>query len=959
MNQTIPLFRLPAFSARTLFISLACLAATAVAQPIRLPDSFSQEHPRLEVKKADLPRLQQWVQQNEAARKTVARMRESVDGYVTRCQADSTWMLSRLQMYWKTRHTDVYIKGGVFDHAEGTAPVPTVRFPGARDHITPYGAPKPEDLLPYSDDARGVYMVNRSKPGTPMEWVEVAKTGRAIESINTQLIGLAHTAAWLYRLTEDEKYARFALGLFDTYMTGMHYRETPHDITHGHHETIAGLATFEVIQEAALLTSLTGIYDLLYQYLQQRAPRQVEVYTAVFKKWAEVQIHHGVAFNNWNLIEARNVLNIAAVLEDNRAYPDGKGRQYYINNILNENSERQWSMAKLLQQGFDSTTGIWNECPGYSLNVLADFTGVVQRFDKQFHHDLLRDMPVLEKAVPAAAQYLFPNGFFSAFGDSHYGRLSLTPARQLLANAQLHNKPQQINSFGRYLKTLEAFNRYTGELAIAEKKEGIAATLLAEEPAEGGTDTTQPGSITEYVTPVFSVPKVSYLTLRNGFDPVNGLMVALSGSKGNHMHAGGISMELFGKGMILAPEAGIGTSYFQPDYSEYYSQFPAHNTVAVDGISAYPVMKSNHGFDVLHSYPASGVKAGFFPLVSFASVAFLEPETQARQNRLLGIIRTSDTTGYYIDVFRSARRDGKDKMHDYFYHNMGQQLTVTDSAGTPLNLQPADRLTFAGGHLSAYDYFWDKQSAVTAKDIQAQFQLTMPDGPQLQMHLWMKGENNREIFAVKAPASKAIDRMGLPQSITTLPLPTMVARQTGEAWNRPFAVVFEPAIAGIPKNIAAIRSFAPQATATAVTGLAITTRNGSTQWVFCGADSEATARYQQNWCNGVYGVISEQDSHLQYLFMGSGSSIGSGAYSITAQQPHATAALCKQPDGWYFTADKAVTVTLPAGMLTTGNRLTVTEGNIIHTYTGKTLRGNGSIRVAFTLPAMSYSKIQF
>ncbi|GGH77906.1 hypothetical protein HNQ91_004002 [Filimonas zeae] len=958
MNQTILLFRLLAFSVKTVLLPLGSLLAVATAQPIQLPADFSQQHPRLEVTNTQLPRLKAWTLQNETARKTVSRMRESIDNYVTRCQADSSWMLSRLQMYWKTRHTEVYIKGGVFDHAEGEAPVPTVRFPGARDHITPYGAPKPEDLLPYADDPRGVYLVNRSKPGAPMEWVEVAKTGRAIESVNTQLMGFAHTAAWLYRLTDDDKYARFAFGLFDTYMTGMHYRETPHDLTHGHHETIAGLATFEVIQEAALLTSLTGIYDLLYQYLQQRSPRQIEVYTAVFKKWAEVQINHGVAFNNWNLIEARNVLNIAAVLEDNRAYPDGKGRQYYISNILNTDSERQWSLYKLLQQGYDSTTGIWNECPGYSLNVLADFTGVVQRFDKQFQHDLLPDMPVLEKAVPAAAQYLFPNGFFSAFGDSHYGRLSLTPARQLLANAQLHRKPQQIAAFSRYLKTLEAFNRHTGEAATPEKKEGIAATLLVEEPVTATTDTTQPGSITAYVTPVFSAPKVSYLALRNGFDPVNGLMAALSGSKGNHMHAGGISMELFGKGMVLAPEAGIGTSYFQPDYGEYYSQFPAHNTVAVDGISAYPVMKSNHGFELLHSYPASGVKAGFFPLVSFASVAFLEPETQARQNRLLGIVRTSDTTGYYIDVFRSARQDGKDKMHDYFYHSMGQQLTVLDSAGAPLNLQPTERLTFAGGHLSAYDYFWDKKSVVTDKDIQAQFQLTMPNGPELQMHMWMKGEPNREVFAVKAPPSKAIDRMGLPQSVATLPLPTIIARQTGAAWNKPFTVVLEPATAGIPKDITAIQSFTPQTSSVAVTGLTINTRNGSTQWVFCGADSTATASYQQRWSNGVYGVISEQGNQLQYLFMGSGSSIGSGAYSITAKQNNTAAALCKQSDGWYFAADKPVVLTLPLNSVT-GNRLKLTADNTTREYTGKTLRTNGGIRVAFTLPAVTYSKIQF
>ena len=62
--------------------------------------------------------------------------------------------------------------------------------------------------------------------------------------------------------------------------------------------------------------------------------------------------------------------------------------------------------------------------------------------------------------------------------------------------------------------------------------------------------------------------------------PRHSLMISLNASKGNHMHANGISMELYGKGLPLGPDAGIGlTLYSGQDYLEYYSQFPAHNTV--------------------------------------------------------------------------------------------------------------------------------------------------------------------------------------------------------------------------------------------------------------------------------------------------------------------------------------------------------------------------------------------
>src|SRR5206468_2600915 len=106
-------------------------------------------------------------------------------------------------------------------------------------------------------------------------------------------------------------------------------------------------------------------------------------------------------------------------------------------------------------------------------------------------------------------------------------------------------------------------------------------------------------------------------------------------------------------------------SYFQTDYAEYYSQFPAHNTVVVDGISSYPTMKSNHPLQLKACYPQTGRIDGYFPGVTFSDVYFLEPETNADQNRLMSIIRTSDSSGYYVDIFRSKKKTGGDKHHDY------------------------------------------------------------------------------------------------------------------------------------------------------------------------------------------------------------------------------------------------------------------------------------------------------
>ena len=82
-------------------------------------------------------------------------------------------------------------------------------------------------------------------------------------------------------------------------------------------------------------------------------------------------------------------------------------------------------------------------------------------------------------------------------------------------------------------------------------------------------------------------------------------------------------------------------------------------------------------------------------------------------------MKTSEHGGYYIDIFRSRRQDGNDKFHDYFYHNLGQTMTLNAADGSDLHLMPTEELAFAGGHLYAYSYLWDKHSATTEHDVKA------------------------------------------------------------------------------------------------------------------------------------------------------------------------------------------------------------------------------------------------
>lgn len=558
---------------------------SASGQEIPLPESMPQAHPRVLTTPEGKQETWNLIKTEEWAKDVFDKLRERTEKYTDLTATRPDWLLSRLAMYWKSHATEVYIKGETFDHAGGEkAPYPTVRYTGTRGTAATHGRPRLADIVPYDDDDNGnVTFCNNALPDRPMESVHPSKTGRNIESLNCEILGIARDAAFLYWMTEEEKFAKLAAGVFDTYMTGIYYRNVPVDLNHGHQQTLVGLTSFEVIHEDALHIAVP-LYDFLYDYLKANYPQKMEIYAGAFKKWADNIIANGVPHNNWDLLQARFIMNVGLVLEDNKAYADGKGREYYIDYVMNRSSIRQWSLTRLAEYGFDSKTGIWAECPGYSSVVINDYANFVNQFDNNLRYDLVKAMPVLSKAVATTPQYLFPNRMICGFGDTHPGYLNTNFFVRMIQNAQANGKKEQEDYFTALLKCL---NPGAGNEKAEKKNVRVSVNSFFEDKPLTLNPEVQAGKIEEYVSPLFHAPNVSWLVQRNGMDPRSSLMISQNGSEGNHMHANGISMELYGKGYVLGPDAGIGLSLYSGlDYAEYYSQFPSHNTVCVDGISS-------------------------------------------------------------------------------------------------------------------------------------------------------------------------------------------------------------------------------------------------------------------------------------------------------------------------------------------------------------------------------------
>ncbi len=892
---------------------LICLFISGILQAQKGHITFQQQlpdsHPRYLTDANGKSETLHLIKTEAWAKDVFEKLKRRTDIYANLADAQPDWLLSRLAMYWQSHATDVYIKGETFDHAGGEkAPAPTVRYTGTRGTFATHGRPRLEDVVPYDDTDGNVTFCNNALPGRPMESVHPSKTGRNIESLNREIMGIARDAAFLYWLTGEEKYARLAAGVFDTYMTGIYYRNVPIDLNHGHQQTLVGMSSFEVIHED-ILYDIVPLYDFLYDYLNARHADNMDIYAGAFKKWADNIIANGVPHNNWNLMQARYIMNIGMILEDNDQYPDGKGREYYIDYVLNRSSIRQWSLARLADYGFDPQTGIWAECPGYCNVVLNDYTGFATLFDRNLNFDLVKALPVISKAVSATPQYLFPNRMLCGFGDTHPGYLNTAPISRLIQNAQHNGKKEQEDYFTAMLK---CFNPNAGQETGMKKDVRVSVNSFFDDKPLELNPAIEAGKIEDYVSPLFYAPNVSWLVQRNGMHPRHSLMISLNASEGNHMHANGISMELYGKGYVLGPDAGIGLyGYSGLDYLEYYSQFPSHNTVCVDGISSYPVMKSNHSFDLKSSFPAPAKPGSAFTPITYSDVYFREPESRADQTRLMGIVTTGPETGYYVDIFRSRKEQGGDKMHDYFYHNLGQTLTLTAADGSDLNLQPTEELAFAGAHLYAYSYIYDKKSATTDKDIKATFTIDMPDNDDISMNLWMKGEAEREVFTALSPMTEGLSRTpGMPYNIKEQPTLTFVARQKGEAWNRPFVAVYEPSSQKEPGCISEV-SF-PEVNSknkNSAVSVCVRQKDGRTDYILSSDRPEETCSSGNMSAQATYALWGNKQGNDCTLFLGNGTLLSTPNIIIKSATP-ANVLLEYKNGTWHYTASADCTVSL-------------------------------------------------
>ncbi len=835
---------------------------------------------------------------------------ESVDKYVAQHQSDTTWITSRLQMYWKNHYTQPYVNGGHYSRAEGSAPSPTVRFTGGRDWATDYNVPSLENIVPYMDYRDDeIYLQNRKKEGQPWEWVKSSETAHQIERINEIIMEKAMYSAFIYWLSGDESYAKFAYDIFMTYVDGIYYREAPIAEIDTRNARILGLTSFEVIHEK-VLNYMPMCYDFLYSYIVEQDADIDRIHT-VFQKFADQIIINGVSTNNWNIFQACFVTYLALILEDDEAYENGKGQQYYIDFLLNKSVEKQKALREVCDI-YDQNTAMWNESPGYSTSTTKDLIEILWLMggipSKDSNSDIFEDFSIVERAALASFEYLLPNKTTTAFGDNGYATIDFAMYETLLAIYHRRNDVEKERVLMSVIRDQIAEGLYDRERGSSLYK---LFTYVDEIDMEADEEN-------NFFSTVFYTPNVNLTIQRNGMDEEQGLMVVNSGTGFNHGHSNGINLELYGKGYPLGVDKARGTSYWVADHAEYYSKTISHNTVLVDGVSDNTSPRQQPGEEsVAHKmnscFPECNQKDAADPYtLSYIDNQFLESTTVSDQRRLNGIVRTSPTSGYYVDIFRSRRQDGKDERHEYLYHNSGQSLTLFGEDGAALQLMKSSDLTSAGGKVKGYDYLTEKQEIAYSGDFKGTFELNMgAEKGDVRMDVWMEGEQGRKLFSVKTPRSLKGLGDDIPKEIGDMEIPAMIVRQSGEAWNRPFVAIFEPYTSAEGRSIESVSYFG--AADPDLVGIKVVSQGGREEFIFNSTDESKLfdVKSIDAQSQAIYSVISKSGDKLNYLFMGQGRVLKSEGYEILTDGESATALVEWCSEGIKVKSDAPIELRIP------------------------------------------------
>ncbi|GAA4291029.1 heparinase II/III domain-containing protein [Aestuariibaculum suncheonense] len=605
----------------------------------------------------------------------------------------------------------------------------------------------------------------------------------------------------LYFLTERKEYGQCALDILYAYIEGITQLSPSKDKRNG-----GWVYPSDHLREARVVgAQLPVLYDFVVSYLKKgNKPYDIGAKTNVkfpyekaqfvFRTYAKLAIEHGHTGSNWSVLESVSLIQNALALEN------VNDRNYYLSYFLKQGTDQQDALPDVAKK-YIKEGDVFPETSQYS-NVVSEYLTrmfwVLERYNPDLK--LTQEYDKILFALDRWNSISYPNGEIIRFGD---GKRHLETPYEVYEIAYSLGEKNSVPSL------TQKFGPLISEVLIHEKynKGNVGKRSVKVEPYFTPTrllwlQKTESYSLDQAELPRTDVFEHAGIYLQRNLSatkgPEYGLMCFVGGGHMVHGHANGMDMELYGLGEVLGVDNGRGK--YREDIHENYSRlYAAHNTVVVNGASQGEGGWANLGInktELLVMEPKPLEKA-LSPNYSFTITSFKDDKgekAEALQTRTLALVRTSDKTGYYVDVFRS-KSSLSNQYHDYIYHNIGDKLLFLNKDLKLRNDEERYQANVKGDwqqHRTyrnpGWHFFKDvKSSNVYNNDVRAQFEIENIKEKRGYMNLFIIGNDNREYTKVKAPHT-----FEGPKPYDTLSTPTLVIRQKGAAWNNPFAVVYEP-----------------------------------------------------------------------------------------------------------------------------------------------------------------------
>ena len=821
------------------------------------------QNPHILVNSSDKQAVLKKIEQQSWAKSIFSEMLKEVTPYADRHQSDPQWILSRYLMNRVPgkRYTKVYSdnSGQGLVKWEGDAPVPTVRVnTWLRSPITEKGTsyrkPSIEELLP-NDTSK---LMNLFNPETNQkEWTDPKAY---ITSINGDINKLALDAAIIYWLTGETKYAKFAADILDQWAKGAYYQEP----IIGPCRT--GFLDMQTLGDRTYLPLILA-YDFLKPYIRQQN-YDLQWYETVFEKFASTLAFHGFWNNNWYAAESSTMTFAALSLENKQK------RDYYLQFIL----EKDTINGSCGQLAFPSTVekwlthdGHWKEPGGYHNFPVGNLLLSALALEKN-GYDIFKKFPAMFRASYAMLKYSFPNLTVGAFGDTGRASQSAESLEIGLIGAVKYNQPELPEMLASMKKLIDG--------GIYKRERSGFLGLLCYLPEI-------PEAKTSYQWPRTGTLEFARLFLqRNGTDPKTGLMVGVQGATYNHNHCNGMAMELYGLGEVLGIDAGTGPNYEHPLHRNYYSQWAAHNTVVAAGMSSSVPFSGSSGTKQIGRIELAAMEpmpdeTAVSPDYSFTDTRYLDKSTNTNQSRTLGIVRTSETSGYYVDMYRSDNSIS----NDYVYHNIGDELVFLNEKREPLKTDES-RYPVTEKDYPGFRFFTEvRKLEKYSENLTARFSIKDEKGKDLFMQALVAGNDGRTYFQARSLKTKTAGKQYIDK-----PLPLFTIRTEAEAKTKPFVVVFEPYQNEKGNTIERI-SAEKRTDGDVFTSLTVFCKGGLKQLIFQSPDPDKKFTSGTGSFSGYYGVAGFKNEELNALYLGKGTWITQKGYSLKSKTPDGSANL--------------------------------------------------------------------